>query len=429
MVDAAKRIPQLVDAVLSVTSSLALPEVLREIVEAAQSLVGARYAALGVLGDDPWLSAFIHTGMDEEHVSRMRDLPEGKGVLGRLISDPRPLRLRTLGDHPSAEGFPAGHPHMTSFLGAPITVDGQAFGNLYLTDKEEDEEFSEADEELVVALATVAGAAIHNARLYDTLQQRQRWLDAALGVTAALLDHQGLDEILERIAVHARDLVTADIATIALPVGEDLLQIRVAVGLHATGLQGATFSRRGSISGDLLLGGDVIVMQDVAADPRTAQPLVKVAAFGPGMFVPLQARGARFGTLVVANLRDRRGFTDDDCALVVSLAGQASMALDYHRAQDTLQRLLVVEERERIGRDLRESVISRLSATGWALEQAATTISEADPEVSRDLMAHVDDLDASIRDIRTMVFGKAGKPPPSDPSVPPGRTDGEALAR
>lgn len=415
MADAAKRIPQLVDAVLSVTSSLTLPVVLREIVEAARSLVGARYAALGVIGDDPWLSDFIHTGMDEELVARMAHLPQGKGVLRQLITDPRPLRLADLREHPAAHGFPDGHPVMTSFLGAPIRVDGHAYGNLYLTDKDDAAEFSADDEELVVALASVAGAAIHNARLHDQQRQERRWLAAARGVTAALLDSQGLDDILEQVAWHARDLAAADVATIALPAGDDLLRVRVALGAHAASLRGQTIPRENSISGEVLRTGRAVVLGDAAADPRGSQPLVRDGRFGPTMVVPLGSEGSTFGTLLIANLRDGPAFGPADRALVGSLAEQASVAVEYHRAQDSRRRLLILEERERIGRDLQTTVISRLSSTGWSLERAATRVRSTEPAFAQELMQLVDDLDDSMRQMRTMVFGN-----PPGPGIRPG---------
>jgi signal transduction histidine kinase len=172
---------QLLDAVLSVGSDLELGAMLRRIVEAAVALVDARFGALGVLdADRTGLAEFITVGMDQELRDRIGELPKGHGILGVLIVDPKPLRLPDLREHPDSFGFPPGHPPMRSFLGVPVTVRGEVFGNLYLTDKMSAEVFTDVDEELVVALAVAAGVAIENARLHtrvrelDVLEDRER---------------------------------------------------------------------------------------------------------------------------------------------------------------------------------------------------------------------------------------------------------------
>ncbi len=165
------RLTQLLDAVLGVASDLSLPVVLRHIVESACTLVDARYGALGVVGDDHRLRDFVSAGVDADTVTAIGHLPEGHGILGLLIVEPRPLRLRDLTTHPDSFGFPPHHPVMHSFLGVPITVRNQVFGNLYLCEKQDAEEFTEGDEELAVALAAAAGVAIENARLHERVQE------------------------------------------------------------------------------------------------------------------------------------------------------------------------------------------------------------------------------------------------------------------
>ena len=169
--DAGYRFEPMLTAVIAVASDLSLPVVLQRIVESAASLVGARYGALGVLGDTGGLSDFVTVGIDDATVASIGPLPEGKGLLGRLIVDPRPLRLADLSAHPDSSGFPANHPPMHSFLGVPILVRGEAFGNLYLCEKRGAPEFSDEDERLAVALAVVAGVAVDNARLHARLQE------------------------------------------------------------------------------------------------------------------------------------------------------------------------------------------------------------------------------------------------------------------
>src|SRR5918912_2736452 len=173
-----ERLRSLLDAVVGIGSDLDLRSTLRRIVEAACALVGARYGALGVIGPDRLLSDFITTGIDPETHAKIGDLPHGRGVLGLLITDPHPLRMPDITKHPRSYGFPPHHPPMHSFLGVPVRTREQIFGNLYLAEKQDADEFSEDDEEIVVALAAAAGVAIDNARLYSLAQRRERWLTA-----------------------------------------------------------------------------------------------------------------------------------------------------------------------------------------------------------------------------------------------------------
>src|SRR4051812_42998143 len=194
------RVQNLLDAFLSVSIGLDLPSTLRRIVESACDLVDAQYGALGVLrhGGDG-LVAFIHVGVDEELAARMGALPEGKGVLGQLITEPYPLRIPDLGRHPSSVGFPPHHPPMKTFLGVPVLVRGQAFGNLYMTEKRHGE-FTAEDEAVLTALAGAAGIAIDNARLYAQSEVRSRWLAAIADVRAVLIEAATADEALALIA-------------------------------------------------------------------------------------------------------------------------------------------------------------------------------------------------------------------------------------
>jgi len=166
-----RRFGPLLDAVIAVASDLSLPVVLERIVRSASTLVDARYGALGVLGPAGGLSDFVTVGIDEATVAEIGPLPEGKGILGRLIVDPRPLRLADLSRHPDSSGFPAHHPPMHSFLGVPVLVHGEVFGNLYLCEKRSAPEFTADDEASAIALAVVAGVAIDNARLHGRLQE------------------------------------------------------------------------------------------------------------------------------------------------------------------------------------------------------------------------------------------------------------------
>src|SRR3954464_4366570 len=204
------RVQNLLDAFLSVSTGLGLPRTPRRIVESACDLVDAQYGALGVLrhGGDG-LVAFIHVGVEDEVAARMGHLPEGKGVLGQLITEPYPLRITGLSKHPSSVGFPPHHPPMKTFLGVPVLVRGEVFGNLYMTEKRHGE-FTAEDEAVLTALAGAAGIAIDNAHLYEESEVRQRWLSAVADVRALLLEAPSAEEALALIAARISDLTSAD---------------------------------------------------------------------------------------------------------------------------------------------------------------------------------------------------------------------------
>jgi hypothetical protein len=231
----------------------ALPVVLQRIVEAARELVGARYAALGVIAPDGHLAEFVHVGMPAETVHRIGHLPQGKGLLGALIEDPRPIRRARIADDPRSSGFPAGHPPMDSFLGVPIRVRNEVFGNLYLSESTR-AEFTAEDEQLVQALAASAAVAIENARLYDVAEKRQEWLRASASISQALIlgdaapvsteavpaAPNAVEDSLEVIARRGGEIARADVVTVVRPVSDDAgLRVEVAVGTgtdHLVGL-------------------------------------------------------------------------------------------------------------------------------------------------------------------------------------------------
>src|SRR5437764_6786186 len=214
----ADRIQALLQAVVSIGSQLELSEVLHRIVETAAELADAKYAALGVLdpSGESRLSQFLTVGIDDELHAQIGELPHGRGVLGVLISEPRAIRLANLSDHPASYGFPPGHPPMHTFLGVPISVRGEAFGNLYLTEKHGGGEFTEADEQVVQALASAAGLAIQNAHLYEEGQRRQQWLEAASAIQTRLLGGAQATDVFPDLVAAARQLADADIAFLAL---------------------------------------------------------------------------------------------------------------------------------------------------------------------------------------------------------------------
>src|SRR5580693_9516022 len=231
-----------------VAGELSLPVVLRQIVGAARDLLGARYAALGVLGPDGGLEQFVHAGLDDALVAAIGELPRGRGVLGLLIREPAPIRLASLGDHPAAAGFPPGHPPMGSFLGVPVRIGEDVFGNLYLTERVAGGEFTADDEQLAVALAAAAGAAIANARRYAESERRRRWLDASAELTSLLLSGKAMrpHALITQLAVAAAD---ADFGTLAVPHGADQVIVTSFSGELAAGMMNQVEALADSLAG------------------------------------------------------------------------------------------------------------------------------------------------------------------------------------
>lgn len=395
----------LLQAGVILASELSLPAVLQKIVDLACDVADARYGALGVLGgDQDSIAEFITAGVTQEERRAIGHLPVGSGILGLLIREARPLRLRRIQDHENSSGFPPHHPQMTSFLGVPIKVRGKVFGNLYLTEKRGEDEFTEEDERAVLTLALQAGVAIENARLYEEAQVRQRRLAAVNEVTGAILEGGDADAVLRLIARHARDLVGADLATVATPeLGGTTMVIRVAEGVRSEEVTGMRFPRDESISGEVMQALRPRAVEDATVDPHALQPMVRVGGFGPALFVPLAAGERRFGTLALANVLGGNRFGSDDLALVELFAAQASVALEYARLREDLQRLAVLEDRERIAKELHDGVVQSLFAVGMALQATEAVATDGDV-VRQRLEAAVDDIDRVIRDLRNYIF-------------------------
>jgi signal transduction histidine kinase len=394
---------QLLDAVLAIGSELDLDRALQHIVEAAVVLSGARYGALGVLDEDRRsLAAFLTVGIDDATRRTIGDLPKGLGLLGALIEEARPLRVPDISEHPGRAGFPPNHPQMTSFLGVPITSRGAVFGNLYLTDKTTAEVFTDLDEQLVCGLAAAAAVVIDNARLYGGVQRRDATLTAVHDVVQSLAAGRGDEGALQLVADRARELVGADMATVALPVGGDELSMEIVSGHAAAELRGRRFLAGDSVSGEVLRSGRMVVVADASQDHRVSQPQVSVGLVGPAVWIPLTANGEAAGTLSVARERGAAPFSDVELELLQLFAAQAGVILEVERSREDARRLSILEDQERIARDLHDTVIQRLFATGLSLQAVARQSTE--PATSK-LMAAVDDLDETIRQIRTVIFG------------------------
>ncbi|HEV7899603.1 MAG TPA: GAF domain-containing protein [Planosporangium sp.] len=399
-----ERLRALLDAVVGIGTDLDLRSTLERIVMAACRLTDAEYGALGVIGPDRTLVEFITHGMSTEIHRRIGGLPRGHGLLGLLIEDPRAIRLPDIAAHPRAYGFPEHHPMMRSFLGVPVRIREQVFGNLYLSEKRGGGQFTDDDEELMTALSVAAGAAIENARLYAQMRRRQRWLEAAAEITAVLLGEVNRTAALQLVASRAREVAEADIALVTIyDETSDALTVEVAAGNAPSGLIGAVVRGSRSEFRSVLADRHIAVVEDLGKATDWPVPLET----GTALLVPLAAGGETLGALAVAYGRGSVAFAEDpDVALVETFAGQAALALERSRAQDEREMLAVLGDRERIARDLHDVVIQRLFAAGMQLQGAARYAVR--PEASARIDAVVDDLDTTIRDIRGTIFELRG---------------------
>ncbi|WP_182523692.1 GAF domain-containing sensor histidine kinase [Nocardioides dongkuii] len=385
VLDEQTRLRLLLDAVMTMAADLSLDSVLARIVEVASRLVGARYAALGVIGGGPHrpLSTFVHHGIDDETAARIGALPRGHGILGLIIDTPAPLRLHDLAEHPASYGFPPEHPPMSSFLGVPVRIRGQVFGNLYLTEKEGGGDFTDSDEAIVVALAAAAGVAIENARLYGEAAQRQRWLTATAEVTRLLVGGEAAG------------------STDEAQVEADALAAVVSLACDAARADAAWVLRPG-VDGPAVVVDGPAAVADVGAAGLGAPDGRDRGDLGPAVTVPLQVTEGPGALLVLAWTHESAHHRELDLSLPAAFAEQAGLAVQVVRARAAQQRLVIFEDRDRIGRDLHDLVIQRLFAVGLGLQGTARRVEQA--EVAARLEEAVDELDATIKDIRRSIF-------------------------
>ena len=393
------RLRALLRANQAIVQQLDLPTVLRRIVDVAVDLVGAQYGALGVISPYGGLEQFITVGMTDEQERRMTThLPEGKGLLGALLEDARPIRLQHMASDPRSAGLPAGHPPMDSFLGVPVRVRDEVYGNLYLTNRSTGK-FTEDDEELVTALAATAGFAIDNARLYAETQRRQHWSAASAEITSALLSVERSDAI-SLLASRLLQLSDGDLVRVALPSDDPAqLVISTARGIDEERVEGMLVPLEGSIWGSVLDGKQPRLVEEeemVGADGVGDRPL------GPTMALPLSGSGRMLGVLVVSRITGRKRFTPADLELAADFAGQASLAMELASAKADQQRMVLLEDRSRIARDLHDHVIQQLFGTGLELQ---SVVGALPPGSTADRVDHaVAGLDTAISQIRTAIF-------------------------
>jgi two-component system sensor histidine kinase DevS len=408
IVEGRDRLDGLVEAMLVVTSDLDLDTTLRTIVHTAIELVDARYGALGVRGSGHDLLAFIYEGIDENERERIGHLPEGRGVLGVLIDDPKPIRLDDIAQHPASVGFPPNHPPMRAFLGVPVRIRDEVFGNLYLTEKANGQLFSEDDEVLVKALAAAAGIAIENARLYEQSRARQSWIEATRDIATELLSGADPAKVFRLIADKALKLTEAQATLVAVPVldgkppsdVDELLVAEIAGKLPPLGAV-PTIPVRGTPVGDVFLD----------RTPRRFDNLnLKIGDVeirpGSALLLPLRATDKVAGVLVALRHDQSTPFSQDQEEMMAAFADQAALAWQLATSQRLARELDVLADRDRIARDLHDHVIQRLFAVGLALQ--GTILRARSPEVQQRLSDYVDDLQAVIEEIRTTIFDLHG---------------------
>ena len=406
IVEGRDRLDGLLEAMLVVTSGLELDQTLRTIVHTAIELVDARYGALGVRGHDHELVEFVYEGIDEAMREKIGHLPEGRGVLGVLIDDPKPIRLDNISHHASSVGFPPNHPPMRTFLGVPVRIRDEVFGNLYLTEKSNGQPFSEDDEVLVQALAAAAGIAIDNARLYETSKTRQSWIEATRDIGTELLSGTDPARVFRLVADESRVLSGAQSTLVAVPVDPDAPASETdELVVAATSGDGAVTELRSiPVPGTLI--GEAFVQRTPARFDHFDLGTDQTALAGPALVLPLRASEAVAGVLVALRPAGAQPFTSEQFDMMAAFADQAALAWQLASTQRQMRELSILTDRDRIARDLHDHVIQRLFAVGLALQG---TIPRARlPEVQQRLTECVDDLQEVIQEIRTAIFDLHG---------------------
>ncbi|GAA2248946.1 histidine kinase [Streptomyces ruber] len=410
------RVHSLLEAVLSVGRELDLEQALRGIVQAAAVLVDAEYAALGVIGPDGrGLSDFLTVGITEEQIARIGPYPEGHGILGELIRHPEPLRLARLSEHPSSYGVPAHHPPMHTFLGVPIRVRGQVFGNLYLTEKRGGAQFDEEDEAVLSTLAVAAGVAIDNARLYEESRLRERWLRASAEITHSLMSGSDRGEVLALIAERAREITGAALAVVAVPMADTgSLTVELAIGREAEAHRGLVLPADSGLIGEAFSRAVPVSSTDVARDGLVRAGPPRFSGLGPAVAVPIGTGDGVRGVVLLVRETGRTAFSEKENEPLRGFAAQAAVTMELAERRRDAERIAVLQDRDRIARDLHDLAIQRLFATGMTLQSAGRFIDH--PEASERVLRAVDDLDETIKIIRSTIFGLRSR----DESAGPG---------
>lgn len=403
IVEGRDRLDGLIDAILAITSGLKLDATLRAIVHTAAELVDARYGALGVRGYDHRLVEFVYEGIDEETRHLIGSLPEGRGVLGALIEEPKPIRLDDISRHPASVGFPLHHPPMRTFLGVPVRIRDEVFGNLYLTEKADGQPFSDDDEVLVQALAAAAGIAVDNARLFEESRTREAWIEATRDIGTQMLAGADPAMVFRLIAEEALTLMAGAATLVAVPLDDeapacevdDLVIVEVA-GEISPAVKQMTVAVSGTSIGGVF--HDRTPRRFDRLDLAVDGPVEP----GPALVLPLRAADTVAGVLVALRSADEQPFSDKQLDMMAAFADQAALAWRLATAQRQMREVEILTDRDRIARDLHDHVIQRLFAVGLTLQDAAPRARV--PAVRESIYSSIDDLQEIIQEIRSAIF-------------------------
>lgn len=403
IVEGRDRLDGLIDAILAITSGLKLDATLRAIVHTAAELVDARYGALGVRGYDHRLVEFVYEGIDEETRHLIGSLPEGRGVLGALIEEPKPIRLDDISRHPASVGFPLHHPPMRTFLGVPVRIRDEVFGNLYLTEKADGQPFSDDDEVLVQALAAAAGIAVDNARLFEESRTREAWIEATRDIGTQMLAGADPAMVFRLIAEEALTLMAGAATLVAVPLDDeapacevdDLVIVEVA-GEISPAVKQMTVAVSGTSIGGVF--HDRTPRRFDRLDLAVDGPVEP----GPALVLPLRAADTVAGVLVALRSADEQPFSDKQLDMMAAFADQAALAWRLATAQRQMREVEILTDRDRIARDLHDHVIQRLFAVGLTLQGAAPRAHV--PAVRESIYSSIDDLQEIIQEIRSAIF-------------------------
>lgn len=404
VVAARSRLYKLIAANNVMVSNLDLQTLLQRIVELAADLVDAKYAAIGVIGPDDSLENFTHTGVSDEVAKSIGIYPEGRGLLGALLAEGEPLRLANMATDTRSVGFPPNHPEMTSFLGVPITVRGEVLGRLYLSDRADGNEFSSDDELFAVSLAATAGIAISNSRFLIKTQQNERWARAIAESMRAILNDE---DALDILATAVCDISDADLVAILTRTGEDQIKIEYAVGAISQEIESLTFSLADSPTGQAALTRKTTILNDLANGP-----LNEFGDFGSTIVAPIIRSDDVTGLLVVARNNGEPAYSQTDADQITSFADQAGIAMERIKSFENLRHMELLEDRNRIARDLHDHVIQRLFAAGLSLKAVATKL--GDTAESKRLNDQIVELDSTIAEIRQTIFALQRQPEDSE---------------
>ncbi|WP_159830343.1 GAF domain-containing sensor histidine kinase [Arthrobacter sp. 9AX] len=392
------RMNGLLSAVVALAEDLSLEAVLDRLVQSACELVGARYGAMGVIGEDQQLSHFITVGIDDEGIRSIGDLPTGHGVLGLLIREPHPLRLHDLGQHPIASGFPRNHPPMNTFLGVPVRVRDEVFGNLYLTEKKGGQDFTPEDEDLAMALAAAAGVAIQNARLFEDSKRRQKWLEAGMELSSRLImtPQPGDADNLELVAETALRVSGAALAVIAVPAGDGVWRSRSSLGVQ--GLPAGQEIAASGVVADVIETGESRVVRD----PGQVFGNEVAEKLGSVLLCSMGHSHSENGVLLLARAQGAAGYNQSEVESSSLFASRIGLALDLARVHALREQNLLFTDRERIARDLHDLVIQRLFAAGLSIQSLRRYT--LDPVAHERIAAVTSELDDTIKKLRDTIY-------------------------